>query len=254
MTLKRHINYYLLKSPSRRPRPPRSQQGDTARQGTRMVIMGEYPGAGQLVDANPDVGAVDTDTYETLDDGTLVQNIGGDRGVFLEDLEQEMFETDELPSTIYVTYYSLSKLIVQSLAFPFICNLSGGFLAVAAKHVKWLRTWLGIAPGIVPETDFGFWWNLVWPQDPMQTLSRERYELDALWSDPSTSALFDELDPIWYRNMFGGGLYIVLKDSLVLLYQYLRKKQRQQLRIKDFPFSEGVARELALQSARRNED
>lgn len=69
--------------------------------------------------------------------------------------------------------------------------------------------------------------------------------LYAAWKDQDASFMLDDMDPVWFRNLLGGGMYIVVKDMFVLLYRYLRKQQRQQLRIKDLPFSEGVARELS---------
>lgn len=216
------------------------QQGQT--DNTRMIIMGNQGGEGQIVDTGRD----GTDTYETLDDGTLLlhQNAGQEQGVELDDLEEQMFETGSIPPTIYVTYFNVSKLLVQALGFPVVANLSGSLLCSLSKYSRTLSRILGIAPGVEPVSDIANWAKALAP--PNQDTGR----LDeSPWSRTSQDVLFDYLDPMWYRNMLGGGLYIIVKDALVLLYRYLQKQQRQQSRIKDLPFSEGVARELQFEAA-----
>ncbi|WFD04918.1 hypothetical protein MVES1_000243 [Malassezia vespertilionis] len=203
----------------------------------RMIIVGEDNQGAELVDGA--FGTLDTlDTYETLDDGSRVPLIGsGDQGVYLDELEYGTFDDVDMPRTIYVTYYSLAKLVVQALGFPFIASFAGSILGRFARYSQALRQILGIAPGIIPERGCESWINVLWPS-VQSTHAVEQYLVD------NGAAVYDDLDPIWFRNAIGGGLYIVIKDALVLLYRYLRKQRRGQLHIKDLPFSDGVAREL----------
>ncbi|WFD27587.1 hypothetical protein MNAN1_002587 [Malassezia nana] len=204
---------------------------------TRMIVMRNDGGEGEFVETRGDTA----DTYETLDDGTLLlhQDIGQEQGVELDDLEEQVFETGSIPPTIYVTYYNISKLLVQALGFPLVVSLSGSLLSTLSKYSGTLSRALGIAPGVEPVSDIAYW------AKALASSGQEtgRFD-DTNWTASPHDLLFDQLDPIWYRNLLGGGLYIIVKDALVLLYRYLHKWQRQQLRIKDMPFSEGVAREL----------
>lgn len=202
-----------------------------------MIIMGNQGGEGQLVGA----GGNDDDTYETLDDGTMLlhQDAGQERAVELDDLEEQMFETGHIPPMIYVTYFNVSKLLVQALGFPVVANLSGSLLCTLSRYSRTLFRVLGIAPGVEPVSDVANWAKALAP--PVQGTSRLE---DSTYTSASQDLFFDYMDPMWYRNLLGGGLYIVVKDALVLLYRYFQKQQRQQLRIKDMPFSEGIAREL----------
>lgn len=67
-----------------------------------------------------------------------------------------------------------------------------------------------------------------------------------MWTE-DFGVIYDNLDPMWFRNAIGGCVYLVIKDALVLWYRCLRQWQRRRARIRDLPFSEGVARELILE-------
>ncbi|WFD43665.1 hypothetical protein MPSI1_002329 [Malassezia psittaci] len=219
-----------------------SSRGHYGRPTTRMIVVGDDVSGAHLVDGND----FNDDTYETLDDGTLVPHGGWrDEAVSLDELEYRVFNEGELPTTIYVSFFSLSKLVVQSLTFPFISSLMGGLLGTASKFSSPLRRLLGIAPGIEPEPGCESWMSLLWlnPREPPLSSSAIARGAEPLWVD-DLGAEYDDLDPVWYRNALGGALYILIKDGLVLLYRYLQVKQLRRRRIKNLPFSEGVAREL----------
>lgn len=249
LTLKRQIYRSVLSSPA--PRQPRATNDDSRRRmrgrvpPPRMVIVGDGTEGAQLVDGINTIE--DGDTYETLEDGSIVPrgNWVNEQGMPLDELEYRVFDEAELPETIYVSCYSLSKLLVQSLAFPFITSFMGGILGATSKYSPTLRKILGIAPGIEPQPGCESWTNLPWMQQQERSTNVPFVARGAepLWVD-DLSAVYDDLDPVWYRNALGGMLYLLIKDSLVLLYCFLRKKQHRQQRIKDLPFSEGVAREL----------
>lgn len=205
--------------------------------GRRMVLMNEQGNTGELIDGTQN-GHVDT--YETLDDGTLVGALHADEEVLLEDLDMYVMDEQRQPSSVIVTVDSISKLLVQSLGFPLITNLAGGLLAGLSYNSSLVGRGLGIAPGIKPEIGVVYWLKLLqrgWREPRELLFSNKNLMQDA--------PIFDELDPVWYRNLLGGCLYIIIKDALVLWYQYLRMRQRQQLRIKDQPFTESIARELS---------
>lgn len=243
IAVKRQVYRYVLSSPRRPRNRPAQDEGRREPPPTRMVIVGNDTEGAMLVDGVPD--RAEEDTYETLDDGSLVHQDGweAEQGLPLDELEYRVFDETELPGTIYVTYYSLSKLLVQSLGFPFIASFMGGILGAASKYSDTLRSILGIAPGISPQPGCESWISLLWPKDREGEMPMVVSGSEPLWVD-DMGAVYDDLDPVWYRNAIGGALYLVVKDCLVLLYRYLNKKQRGQQRIKDFPFSEGVAKEL----------
>ncbi|WFD31525.1 hypothetical protein MSPP1_002563 [Malassezia sp. CBS 17886] len=250
-SVKRRLYRYALSDDIRRhPGASETNPATPGQQGTlqaRMIIVGDDPANTELVD-----GVGNRDTYETLDDGTLVptDEWRSDNSILLEELEYRGFDEMELPSTIYVSYYSLSKLFVQALGFPFIANAMGHLLEILARPSPTLQRLLGIMPGMVPE--HGHWLDFLWATETPNPLwnalpfESPRSMLPAVgggWVDDGP--FFDDLDPVWYRNAIGGMIYLVLKDCVVLWYRYLRLQQHRQLRVKDLPFSEGVAKELA---------
>ena len=246
IAVKRRVYRHVLSLPTSRQRHISAEDTQRRMHGrpppTRMVIVGDGTAGGHLVDR---VDPQD-DTYETLEDGTLAPhgNWQAEQALSLDELEYRVFDETELPETIYVSFYSLSKLVVQSLAFPFISSIMGSILGSAAKYNSNLRGILGIAPGITPQPGCESWISLLWLDRREQNNTPSVANgAEPLWVE-DMSAIYDDLDPVWYRNALGGALYIIIKDSLVLLYRYLRHKQRGRQRIKDLPFSEGVAREL----------
>lgn len=249
LTVKRNLFRFFLSRKPHRSNPSAMARAES-HQTTQVVFVPDFtrPNEGQFDDVDNM-----TDTYTTLDDGTMVRNQAMDpeHGIYLEDMELVDPEAG-IPRTIYVSFFTLTKLVVQALAFPFIANLAGSLLAVGAKRSWWLKAALGIPFFVAPATDFGFWKRLFTvPEREAWLLQLPFFEQSAL---PSfTGTLPDELDPVWYRNLIGGGVYIILKDCLVLMYRYLRKSQRASVHVKDLPFSDGVARELSESRAMRVE-
>lgn len=222
----------------------RGADGGRAGAATRMVLVGDDAAGAQLLDADEPV----EDTYETLDDGTLAPHGAwpAEQGVPLDELEFQVLEDDAMPPAIFVSFYSVSKLLVQSLAFPFVASWMGGLLGVMARTSAVLRRVLGMAPGAAAG-DVGRtrWIDVLWlhPTGAEADVPVLADGVGPVWLD-DVGAVYDDLDPVWWRNAVGGALYLVLKDAGVLLYRYLRQEQRRRQRLRDLPFSEGVAREL----------
>ena len=239
LSLKRFVYQRVLAQPGR---SVRAQRGNNAMRNPHAA-----DGPEPVADTDEEY-----DTYETLEDGTLMLHEEGidEHGVLLEDLEQEIYASPPRPITVYVTVYSLSKLIVQALYFPFVVNLAGGLLGRLAMYSTRLRAFLGIAPDVVPTVDLEEWIAALRHRHSTEAFFRQvqarKRAADAMWTE-DFGVIYDNLDPMWFRNAIGGCVYLVIKDAFVLWYRCLRQWQRRRARIRDLPFSEGVARELILE-------
>lgn len=242
LAVKRQVYRRVL---TRAPRAPAAGGVPGAGRGappTRRVVVGDGAAGAQLLDADEPV----EDTYETLDDGSLAPHgAWPEQGVPLDELEFQVLEDHEMPPAIFVSFYSVSKLLVQSLAFPFVASWMGGLLGAMARTSAGLRRVLGMAPGAAAEAGRTRWIDVLWlhPSAAEADVPVLAEGAGPVWLD-DVGAVYDDLDPVWWRNAVGGAVYLVLKDAVVLLYRYLRQQQRRRQRLRDLPFSEGVAREL----------
>ncbi|PWZ01509.1 hypothetical protein BCV70DRAFT_158291 [Testicularia cyperi] len=57
---------------------------------------------------------------------------------------------------------------------------------------------------------------------------------------------YDDLDPVWWRNAVGAGIFIVVKDAASLLFKYLKLQQKNTTRILDLPFQASLVAGLDL--------
>lgn len=179
------------------------------------------------------------DTYETLDDGSVVFGDNDDHGVLIEELQEHLLDEDgRIPATIYLSYSGIARFLLGGLVLPFAANAVGSTLGFASRFIPLLAKVLGIhgtqiwqssyLPPSQPHVDIGISPGLA---------------ISSSWSADLPS-LYDDLDPVWYRNAIGGGIYILLKDTFTLIYRYMQILTRRNTRIKDLPFSEGVASEF----------
>lgn len=211
----------------------------------RVIIVGQE---NPLVDAEGlgDVGLDDQGRPREVPPGADSVNdndpqVPGDR-------EGEMEGEDEqqgVQQTIYVTPQSLSRLILGALSTPLIANVMGRLLAKLAGWSFWIRRLLGMQ--LRPSAkSFGL--SLA----SFNTPSSSKSAMGRLLSSGSTSIVdeleeerilynnYDDLDPVWFRNAIGAGLFIVAKDAFQLGFRYLRldhaKQGSKRTRIIDRPF------------------
>lgn len=163
--------------------------------------------------------------------------------------------------TIYVSPQSLAKLCLGALGSPFIANAMGKLLAKVASLSYWMRCFLGMEGAWRRQLDLR---QAVLPKDSQSTplanllstgsLSRSdaphsahniQYSyLDG--NDPygppqyKMTVSYDDLDPVWFRNTIGAGVFVLAKDMLQLSFRYLRLEHARQgskrTKIVDRPF------------------
>ncbi|CAO1634504.1 unnamed protein product [Sympodiomycopsis kandeliae] len=122
--------------------------------------------------------------------------------------------------TVYITLGSLARLSLETLSLPFISSIIGQGLSFVADKMKpgnWLQRLLGI------------------PQPP-----RGQSQRWSSWASASHPQSFH------WRNTISLWLYVVGRDSLSLVYRYLRLKQRSKARIADLPFDDNIALSFEL--------
>jgi hypothetical protein len=176
----------------------------------------------------------------------------------VDDDAQAEFDNEEegdedgrgVQQTIYVTPQSLGRLCLGALSTPLIANVMGKLLAKVAGWSYWLRTVLGIH--LKPTTkSFG-----------LPTSSRSKSPLANLFTSGSIHpdyaleeerllyTTYDDLDPVWFRNAVGAGLFIVAKDAVQLGYRFLRlnhaKEGSKRTKITDRPFEGTMVEGLDL--------
>jgi hypothetical protein len=156
-------------------------------------------------------------------------------------------EEEGVQQTIYVTPQSLSRLILGALSTPVIAAVMGKLLAKLAGWNFWLRRLLGMQfPSPLNKT-FTFakgssFDSASSSQSPMARLlsSGSTQTGDRLEEERILYNNYDDLDPVWFRNTIGAGLFIVAKDICQLGYRYLRldhaKQGSKRTRIIDRPF------------------
>ena len=219
-TLKRLIFRAVLQPP--RP-PPASRDNDVYLDNTQSGV----PHDRQV------------DTYETLDDGSVVFDDNDDHGVLIEELQEHLLDEDAgIPATIYLSYSGVARFLLGGLVLPFAANAVGSTLGFASRFIPLLAKALGVHGTRIWQSSY-----LPPSQSHVDIGVSPGLAISTSWSADLPS-LYDDLDPVWYRNAIGGGIYILLKDTFTLIYRYMQMRTRRSTRIKDLPFSDGVASEL----------
>lgn len=227
MALKRRIYRAVLHPLLGKPPDTRESRDHRRR---RVIVVGED---NHLVDADPPPGA------DAVEEGPG-EGEGG-----------------EAQQTIYVTHQSLGRLILGALSLPVIANGAGAALGYAARWSTTLSRILGIgtsAAGLPVLAHYplksplaslfsGDWLS----PGTGGTASRGSGSSFASWlHDSSLPTSYDDLDPIWWRNALGAGLFIIGRDALALLFRWMRLRQRRRTRIADLPFEQGLVAGLDL--------
>ncbi|KIY44550.1 hypothetical protein FISHEDRAFT_11818, partial [Fistulina hepatica ATCC 64428] len=125
---------------------------------------------------------------------------------------------------------TLFTMCGMALMTPLIAQASGRMLWHIAQSVPSLHTFLGIRP---PSSPF----PLAIPCSPSfgkasQFAARMfgRVFFGGCWP-------WSELDPVWWRNLVGLGIYTVVKDACAILHLQLKTRNLASLRVESFDFS-----------------
>lgn len=182
-------------------------------------------------------------------------------------------EAVEANRTTYVSVQSICRLIIGALSSPIIANVMGKFLARCSRYNDWMRRFLGMSKiigrkDIAAPTESGkrtpianlFATGTLYPDQEAKARSSETsaypgqndVESDMLtrYSVLQPDTLLEGLDPVWFRNTLGLGLFIVAKDIVQLSYRYLRlehaRHRKERTKIVDRPFFGGIIEQLEL--------
>jgi hypothetical protein len=234
LSLKRKITRKVLSRFVRKNQLPTSAEPQRRRSNVRrrVIVVGQE---NHLVDAG--LGDVGIDAQ-----GHAREVPPGADGVDEDDQVHNGEDAGEggIQQTIYVTPQSLGRLCLGALSTPFIASLMGKLLAKIADRSIWLQRLLGMHLKPVAKS-FG-----------LPTSSRSKTPLANLFSSGSSQrefaleeervlySTYDDLDPVWFRNAIGAGIFIVAKDAVQLTYRYLRlnhaREGNKRTKIADRPF------------------
>jgi hypothetical protein len=247
LSMKRSITRRVL-SPFVRKNSATSEHGSQRRRsGTRrrVIVVGQE---NHLVDAGLDDVGVDAQGQfrevppgaDAVEDESPIE-AGNDRNGADED--ERGYQ-----QTIYVTPQSLGRLCLGALSTPLIANLMGKLLARLAGWSYWLRRLLGMQLLKGTTKSFGLPTSSGRSTSPLANLfASGSASLDL---DESLYSTYDDLDPVWFRNALGAGLFIVVKDALQLSFRYLRlnhaKQGSKRTKIADRPFEGSMVEGLDL--------
>lgn len=165
---------------------------------------------GQPREVPPGADAVDDDTPFDVED----EEQGGDGNA--------------MQQTIYVTPQSLGRLCLGALSTPLIANVMGRLLAKMAGWSYWLRRLLGMrlkpaVDSIALSLKSSSKYNSKTPLGQLfSSGSALRSSEDFIEEERFMYGQYDDLDPVWFRNAIGAGLFIVAKDAIQLSFRYLR--------------------------------
>jgi hypothetical protein len=243
MSLKRRVTRRVLSRFVRKS----SEQSASARNRTevrrRVIVLGQE---NPLVDAAGlgDVGIDEQGQPREVPAGAEGVNDDDNQGI-LDNEGVENNEVQEIQQTIYITPQSLSRLVLGALSTPLIACVMGKLLAKLAGWNFWLRRLLGMQFQTPLNKSFGL-------AKGIPSASTSQNAFSRLLSTGSTSMEgrleeerilynnYDDLDPVWFRNTIGAGVFIVAKDICQLGYRYLRldhaKQGSKRTRIIDRPF------------------
>lgn len=126
----------------------------------------------------------------------------------LEDPPQHQHVHAALTLSVHV----LSRLVVGALLFPFIAAAGGSLLLLIARKTGWrkLRILLGLESDQV--------WRLAlqmedWGSSNSGGSSWLRW---AGLGNVNTGRTIGTRDPVWWRNIVGGSMFVVLKDAFIV--------------------------------------
>lgn len=256
MSLKRRVTRRVLSRFVRKNSGQSSNSSHRTDVRRRVIVLGQE---NPLVDAAGlgDVGIDDQGHPREVPAGAEGVNDDDTQGT-LDNEGVENGEDQAVQQTIYITPQSLSRLILGALSTPLVACVMGKLLAKLAGWNFWLRRLLGMQFQSPLKKSFGLAKGIT--SDYNSSSSQSAFS--RLLSTGSTSLEgrleeerilynnYDDLDPVWFRNTIGAGLFIVAKDVCQLGYRYLRldhaKQGSKRTRIIDRPFEGAMVDGLEL--------
>ncbi|KAF9450735.1 hypothetical protein P691DRAFT_700636 [Macrolepiota fuliginosa MF-IS2] len=147
---------------------------------------------------------------------------------------------------------SLGRRVGGALLIPYISNVMGSLLFRLSKHSCLLREFLGIKQhrrllNGLPPSVIAYPSTVMGGTDGIPGLKKlghvVKTVVEGLWGGTKTWA---ELDPVWWRNSIGLGLFIVAKDCLYLTHLWLAKREIESRKVKNKDFAGVDIKELDL--------
>ncbi|EPQ55892.1 hypothetical protein GLOTRDRAFT_76123 [Gloeophyllum trabeum ATCC 11539] len=153
-------------------------------------------------------------------------------------------ENDNQPTARY-TSSSIGRLIGGALMIPTISNRMGTLLYRLSQHSSLLRKFLGVKPPMsvglrITSAISPAFYKLT----PAQQVTTFSWAVLRVIMHGTRS--WNEMDPVWFRNTIGLGLFVVAKDCAELFYAWLSKRELESRHVKTRPFRGIDARELDL--------
>jgi len=152
---------------------------------------------------------------------------------------------DDNEPTARYTGSSLGRLIGGALMIPKISSYMGSLLYQLSQHSTILRRFLGIRPPL--SVGLRLYENVT-PAFAKLTPAQQvaAYSRAVLRVFLYGTKQWSEMDPVWFRNTVGLGLFVVAKDCVELFYAWLSKKELESRHVKTRPFRGIDARGLDL--------
>ncbi|KAH9893983.1 hypothetical protein C8Q73DRAFT_759979 [Cubamyces lactineus] len=150
--------------------------------------------------------------------------------------------------TLHVSTASLGRFIGGALLVPTISKHMGALLYRLSQHSTLLRAFLAIRDRPAAPAPSPMRFNLFQPLSNGQgTLGQVGRGLAAGFNILcGGTPTWNTLDPVWWRNAVGLGIFVFTKDCIRLLHLWLTKRELQSRRVKSRPFTGVDIRELDL--------
>ncbi|EPQ30921.1 uncharacterized protein PFL1_01819 [Pseudozyma flocculosa PF-1] len=185
--------------------------------------------------------------------------------------------------TVFISHRYIGRLCLDALSLPLVASAMGKLLALLARHNGWLarilgmEAFLGRRAGKRGGSVLSSFYTTTTTGGSATASSRDSAKAaqpspigglfrgrlpsrDESYGDGDEDAAaalrrrlgiaptvsYDDLDPVWFRNAVGAGLFIVVKDAASLLHKYLKLRQRGRTTVADLPFGPGLVEGLDL--------
>ncbi|KAI0326290.1 hypothetical protein GY45DRAFT_1310686 [Cubamyces sp. BRFM 1775] len=151
--------------------------------------------------------------------------------------------------TLHVSTSSLGRFIGGALLVPTISKCMGALLYRLSQHSPLLRAFLAIrdrsATPVPSPVGFSLFQKL--PNGQGGTLGHIGRTVAAGFNILcGGTPTWNALDPVWWRNAVGLGIFVFTKDCIRLLHLWLTKRELQSRRVKNRPFTGVDIQELDL--------